>query len=75
MSKIDKDDVKMNHEALIGKVGVVSEKITKNNLSGRVKVGGDDWRALSEDGEEIEINEQVVVLKIDSIQLVVKKNN
>src|SRR5690606_17357430 len=38
-------NVRTNMEALIGQIGRVSETIDPATGSGRVQVGGDDWRA------------------------------
>jgi membrane protein implicated in regulation of membrane protease activity len=65
-------DVKTNAEALIGRVGVVSEDINADNNSGRVAIDGDDWKATSEDGSAIEAGSHVEVIKRDSIILTVK---
>ncbi len=65
-------DVKTNAEALIGRVGVVSEDINAQGNMGRVAIDGDDWKAVSEDGSVIESGSHVEVLKRDSIVLTVK---
>ena len=65
-------DVKTNAEALIGRVGVVSEDIDSENNSGRVAIDGDDWQAVSEDNSNIEAGSHVEVVKRDSIILTVK---
>ena len=65
-------DVKTNAEALIGRVGVVSEEINSENNSGRVAIDGDDWRAVSDDKSNIDAGLHVEVVKRDSIVLTVK---
>ena len=65
-------DVKTNADALIGKIGVVSEDIDIKETSGRVAIDGDDWRAVSEDSSIIEAGSQVEVVKRESIVLTVK---
>ncbi|MCT4624937.1 MAG: NfeD family protein [Schleiferiaceae bacterium] len=65
-------DVKSNADALIGRVGVVSEDIVPEENSGRVAIDGDDWRAVSEDGTKIDAGSQVKVLSRESIVLTVK---
>ena len=42
-----------NADALMGRTGKVSQKIEKGG-SGRVAIDGDDWKAVSADGESIE---------------------
>ena len=65
-------DVKTNADALIGKVGVVSEDINAQSNTGRVAIDGDDWKATSDDGLDIEAGSHVEVVKRDSIILTVK---
>ena len=64
-------DVKTNADALIGKIGVVSETIDSTKNIGRVAIDGDDWKAVSHDGTVINKGEKVKVLSRDSIILTV----
>ena len=66
-------DVKTNVEALIGKKGIVSERIDASQHSGRVAVDGDDWKAVSEDGTIVEKGADVEILKQESVILTVRK--
>lgn len=68
-------DVKTNADALVGKRAVVSERIDASQLTGRVAVDGDDWKAVSEDGSVIEKGTPVEIVKLDSIILTVKAIN
>lgn len=61
-----------NADAIIGRTGRVSETIKQGDY-GRVAIDGDDWKALSVDGVEIEKGEKVEVVSIDSIIITVKK--
>ncbi len=65
-------DVKTNADALIGKVGVVSEDINSDSNTGRVAIDGDDWKATSEDGLAIVSGSHVEIVKRNSIILTVK---
>ena len=67
------DKIKTNTEALIGRVGSVSETIDNSSKSGRVLIDGDQWKALSYNNEIIELNDQVEVISIDSTIITVKK--
>ena len=67
------DKIKTNTEALIGRVGSVSETIDNSFKSGRVLIDGDQWKALSHNNEIIELNTQVEVVSIDSTIITVKK--
>ena len=66
-------DVKTNADALIGRRGVVSERIDAAQHTGRVAVDGDDWKAVSENGEVIEKGISVEIVKLDSIIVTVKQ--
>ena len=60
----------LNYDRIIGKMGVVTKKVSKQE-SGRVKVDGKDWMAISD--KEIEVNKEVEILKIDGVKLIVKE--
>ena len=60
-----------NVEALIGRVGRVTDKIEANGY-GRVKVDGDSWKAKSANGAEIRQNTDVRILSIDSVIITVE---
>ena len=60
-------------EALIGRTAIVEEDIVAETNSGRIAIDGDRWKAVSEDGNKIAKGEKVVVLKVDSIILTVRK--
>ena len=66
-------EVKTNAEALVGRRAVVTERIEGELHPGRVKVDGDDWKAVSLDTEAIEVGEAVEVTAINSVILTVKK--
>ena len=59
-----------NIDRIIGKKGVVTEEITKDNI-GEVKVEGKKWSAYSD--ETLPIGTYVKILKIDSVKLNVMK--
>ena len=65
-------DVKTNADALIGRKAIVSERIDASQHTGRVAVDGDDWKAVSENGEIIEKGTSVEIINRDSIILTVK---
>ena len=65
-------DVKTNAEAIIGRKGIVSERIDASQHTGRVAIDGDDWKAISEDGSVIEKGTDVEIIKLDSIIVTVK---
>ena len=57
-----------NVAALIGAEARVTESIDRDRM-GRVKVRGDDWRAVSEDGSAIEAGARVIVTEVDGTTL------
>lgn len=65
-------DVKTNADALVGRKGIVSERIDSTQHTGRVAIDGDDWKAVSANGSVIEKGVEVEVVKRDSIILTVK---
>ena len=67
------NDVKTNAEALIGRRAIATERIEGELHPGRVKVDGDDWKAISLDNEAIEVGDAVEITAIDSIIVTVKK--
>lgn len=65
-----KEDTKLNLERVIGMEGVVTQKITKNEI-GEVKVDGKLWSAVA--NTSIKENEPVLIKEIDGVKLVVEK--
>ena len=61
-----------NMDALIGRTCTVSERIGGADEPGRVRIDGDSWQAVSEDGSPIETGTPVRVIRYDSIILTVK---
>ena len=68
-----KNEVKTNAEALIGRKAIVTERIEGELNPGRVKIDGDDWKAISLDSEPIEVGMAVEVTALNSVILTVKK--
>ncbi len=69
------EDVPMNIYSLVGKIAIVSKEFDPNTHIGRVKIDGDDWRALvetEEDASELSIGSPVSIVKVDSNTLIIK---
>jgi len=64
--------VKTNADALVGKTGRVTEVINEEINSGRVFVGGDDWKAIALDGSIVEKNSKVEVVRVEGAKVYVK---
>lgn len=71
----NKDNTKMNNNAMIGKKGIVIKEISPLEETGQVKVAGELWSAITTNDEKIQINEIVKVMKVDGVKLVVTKIN
>lgn len=61
-----------NADALIGRIGRVSEAIEAGGF-GRVAIDGDDWKAQAANGQAIEKGDKVRVTALDSIIITVEK--
>ena len=62
--------------ALKGREATVSERISADCNTGRVAIDGDDWKAVSVDGKDVEKGEKVKVVAVDSVILkVVRKDS
>ena len=66
-------EVKTNTDALVGRKAIATERIEGELRPGRVKVDGDDWKAISTDGEVIEVGDAVEITAINSVIVTVKK--
>lgn len=71
--KLNKNNVDTNLEIIIGKTAKVIDDIDNSKATGRVKLKGVDWSAVSDTGEFIEKNSHVTVTKIEGSKLYVKK--
>ena len=66
----ENQDTKINLDRIIRNYAIVTEPIHKNKI-GEVKVDGKRWSAIS--NEELEIDDEVFVEKIDGVKLIVRK--
>ncbi|MCK4694397.1 MAG: NfeD family protein, partial [Candidatus Cloacimonetes bacterium] len=67
---ISKSSEETNIYALKGKKGIVVKEIPEDGR-GYVKVGGEEWSAVSENGEKIEKDEKVIIIKVEGNKLIV----
>ncbi|MCK4312472.1 MAG: NfeD family protein [Candidatus Cloacimonetes bacterium] len=67
---ISKSSEETNIYALKGKKGIVVKEIPEDGR-GYVKVGGEEWSAVSEDGKKIEKDEKVTIIKVEGNKLIV----
>ena len=69
--KVKEGDV-TNIQSLIREEGIVVEAIGPGIKRGRIRIKGVSWRAVARDGDAIDIDERVTVLKIDGTTLYVQ---
>jgi len=69
--RLTKETIPTNVDALMGKKGFVIEQIPING-KGYVKIGGEEWSAISQDETMIEVNQKILVKNIDGNKLIVK---
>jgi len=59
------DHLKTNVDALVGRIGVVSQELTGKTGAGYVKLSGDEWRALPLDGQPIPVGAEVEIARME----------
>jgi len=67
---ISTDYEETNVKALVNKIGKVTQKIPTNE-KGYVKIGGEEWAAVSRDNKEIEKDARVIVSDIEGNKVIV----
>ncbi|MBO6035025.1 MAG: NfeD family protein [Paludibacteraceae bacterium] len=72
LNKNKKEQVKTNADAIIGRKAVVTEDIDHIAGTGRVRIDGDDWKAVSATNTAIKSGTEVTVVAMDSVILTVK---
>lgn len=65
------DRTPTNIHSLIGKEGIVLENINQLNSTGKVRVNGELWSAIS--NEDIEKNSKIRVISVNGVKLKVEK--
>jgi membrane protein implicated in regulation of membrane protease activity len=64
--------LKMNMDAFVGKIGIVTEVVDNENSTGRVVVDGQDWLASSADNAVIAPDAKVRVVAFEGAHLLVR---
>lgn len=62
-----------NVNGYIGKTAVVLNDIAKDSLSGRVKIEGEIWIAITDELEPIKAGETVKIIGVSGTKLIVRK--
>lgn len=68
----EEDGTRTNTGALIGKNAVVTKEIQPVHGLGRVKVGGEDWKGESIDGQPIPAGVLVIVERVEGNKVLVR---
>jgi membrane protein implicated in regulation of membrane protease activity len=68
-----RENPKLGIEALIGRDAVVVEEINPQTGTGRVKVGGEDWRAIAESRQVIPRDRTVNIERVVGASLYVRE--
>ena len=63
----------MNINTVVGEVGVVIEDVDFKSNTGKVRVGFENWTAITKDKELIKTEHKVKVIGIDGIKVIVEK--
>lgn len=71
--KLTVQKTETNSRALIGKVAKAIQPIDNLQSQGRVMVEDMDWSARSENGEPIDVGEEVLIKEIQGVKLIVEK--
>ncbi len=65
-------NTKTNVDALVGKSGFVTEDIDHMTGTGRVKIGGEVWRAVTPDDARLTIGQKVTVRELEGCKVIVE---
>jgi len=65
--------LRTNVDALVGRIGTVTEAIEPGTGRGRVLVEGEDWRGMALDERALPAGTRVSVVQVDGTQLVVER--
>jgi len=67
--------IRTNVDALIGKIGTVTERIDPAKRTGRVIVEGEDWRGMEINGAALEPGTRITVIEVDGTTLKVERED
>ncbi|KAF0194203.1 MAG: membrane protease regulatory membrane protein [Bacillota bacterium] len=65
-------DTKTGYTALVGKIAIVTKRISAHTGIGLVKVLGEEWSAIAETERNIGPGEKVVVVAVTGVRLIVR---
>ena len=67
--------VPTNADRVIGRIGIVQQKICNTSAEGSVSVDGTVWTARSSDGSDIDSGTEVIADRIEGVKLFVHKKS
>jgi membrane protein implicated in regulation of membrane protease activity len=73
MRRFHRGGVRTGVEALIGKTGIITQRVGPQGQTGRLLVEGEDWRAMSLDDQAVEPGTRVIVVEVDGTTLKVDR--
>ncbi len=73
VKKLKHKHVETNAELNIGRRAIVTQEVDNEKTTGRVKLDGVDWMAISTDSEIFKVGDAVIVDKIEGAKLYVSK--
>jgi len=65
-------DLRVAGDRVVGSVGLVVEALRPHGVSGRIRVGREEWRAEAEGGAEVPQGSEVEVLRVEGTHLIVR---
>ena len=71
----DENSIKTNVYSIIGKTGIVTEKIDPIHSKGQIKVDGEVWSAISDSNTIIPENSKVEILEVKGVKAIVSPLN
>ena len=66
------EEIATNCSAVVGQIGIVTTPFDNVMFEGRVKVGGDDWKAKSLDNVPFEAGTRVSVVQVEGVTIFVR---
>ena len=66
-------EVPSNVFAMVGKHGMVVENINNMLGQGHIKIGGEIWKAIAENGQDIEADTEVEIISVEGVKVIVRE--
>lgn len=69
---LNKNSISTNAKSIIGKKAIVTKKVDVYSEAGQIKVNGEIWTAIGENGATYEKGSEVEVVAIDGVKAIIK---